>query len=71
MIKIEFLGVVISFTSTISQALQPVSMAFSGYLADKVPISMLIIFMGISSLAISLIGFVIPVFKTQQNNENI
>jgi MFS family permease len=71
MIKIEFLGVVISFTSTISQALQPVSMAFSGYLADKVPISMLIIFIGISSLAISLIGFVIPVFKTQQNNENL
>jgi len=71
MIKIEFLGVVISFTSTISQALQPVSMAFSGYLADKVPISMLIIFIGISSLAISLIGFVIPVFKTEQNNENL
>jgi MFS family permease len=71
MIKIEFLGVVISFTSTISQALQPVSMAFSGYLADKIPISMLIIFIGISSLTISLIGFVIPVFKTQQNNENL
>ena len=71
MIKIEFLGVVISFTSTISQALQPVSMAFSGYLADKIPISMLIIFIGISSLTISLIGFAIPVFKTQQHNENI
>jgi hypothetical protein len=71
MIKIEFLGVVISFTSTISKALQPVSMAFSGYLADKVPISMLIIFIGISSLIISLIGFAIPVFKTQQHNESI
>jgi hypothetical protein len=46
-------------------------MAFSGYLADKIPISMLIIFIGISSLTISLIGFVIPVFKTQQNNENL
>jgi DHA3 family macrolide efflux protein-like MFS transporter len=58
------IGVVSSFVFTIAQIAQPISIALTGFLADHIPLSILFFVIGIILLIGTLVGFLLPQFRT-------